>query len=218
MQSTGVDEPTPRGSQPTMSYAASPCASKYLTYEGPSRPGPPGLMNRRAPPALGRRPPGQRQGQGGAVGLGIVQRRRGSGHTSGHSRTAASPAPGYSDPSRTRAAGSVNPFGCTGGIDCTGRPAEGLLDGVRVGGSVVDTTLGVATDVLATGSGPGRSQAAGRPRPARPPRRAGPRTGGHLCRSDRADHAREPTGWDDHRAAARVRDRRDPHTLPAAAG
>jgi hypothetical protein len=75
----------------------------------------------------------------------------------------------------------VNPFGCTGGIDCTGRPAEGLLDGVRVGGSVVDTTLGVATDVLATGSGPGdrRLQAARQSSTSSP-------YAGHLCRSDRA--------------------------------
>jgi hypothetical protein len=80
----------------------------------------------------------------------------------------------------------VIPFGCTGGIGCTGRPAVGLLDRVwvGVGGSVVATTLGVGTDVPATGSGPGdrRLQAARQSSTNSPTRPYA----GHLGRSDRA--------------------------------
>jgi hypothetical protein len=45
--------------------------------------------------------------------------------------------------------GSVNPFGCTEGIGCRGRPVVRVLVGVGVGlgGSVVATTLGVGIRV-----------------------------------------------------------------------
>ena len=86
--------------------------------------------------------------------------------------------------------GSENPFGCTGGIGCTGRPAVGAADGVRVGvgGSVVATTLGVGVTWVPAWwpARPGREGTGCRP-PGRASGAARPgRTPSRVRRSDRA--------------------------------